>query len=110
MVTRGRALWEEKAAAKRDATYEKIPHEWRLNSEDRKKANGQINLTGEFIEQWLTKDDVAITAEDATTLLKKLSNGTYSALQVTQAFCKRTAIAQQIVRISSVVVYQSSAH
>lgn len=46
----------------------------------------------------LTHRELEITALSATGLLQLLHNGTYTAVEVTTAFCKRAAIAHQAVR------------
>lgn len=46
----------------------------------------------------LTGRELEITALSATRLLQLLHNGTYTAVEVTTAFCKRAAIAHQAVR------------
>ena len=95
------ASWEAVAAAKRESTHSKIPREWLLDEAMLEKASKERNLTGDFIEQYLNDDEKVLTELPASSLLAKIREGTYSALQVAQAFCKRTAIAQQIVCKSS---------
>ncbi|KAL9610017.1 MAG: hypothetical protein Q9167_005259 [Letrouitia subvulpina] len=91
-----KASWENSAAEKRASTHSKIPREWLLDKAALEKALAERNLTGPFIESWLTDEEKVLTKLSATSLLPQIRNGTYSALQVTQAFCKRTAIAQQM--------------
>lgn len=60
----------------------------------------------------LSEVESRITSDfDATALLEELKNGTWSAEQVVIAFCKRAAIAQQLVQPTqnhdvTVVAYQ----
>ncbi|KAJ4140614.1 hypothetical protein NW765_015891 [Fusarium oxysporum] len=54
--------WEARASAKRAATLDKIPLEWRLSSEDLERAHCQRDITGPFIEQFLCKEAVSITS------------------------------------------------
>ncbi|KAL9036398.1 MAG: hypothetical protein Q9214_006151 [Letrouitia sp. 1 TL-2023] len=91
-----KSSWEILAAEKRASTHSKIPREWLLDKATLEKASTERNLTGPFIESCLTDAEKALTKLSATSLLPQIRNGTYSALQVAQAFCKRTAIAQQI--------------
>jgi amidase len=46
----------------------------------------------------LTRRELEVTALSATRLLQLLHNGTYTAVEVTTAFCKRAAVAHQAVR------------
>ncbi|KAI9726211.1 MAG: hypothetical protein M1828_001885 [Chrysothrix sp. TS-e1954] len=88
--------WEAKAAAKRADILAKIPKEWILNSAELGKASKQRDLTGLFIEQYLSVEETAITKERATILSDKLRNGSYRSKDVVRAFCKRAALAQQM--------------
>ena len=98
--------WEARAAAKRASIAAKIPSDWRLSERDLKKAEDRRNLTGSFIEQYLTDHERMITGLSAVSLLSKIRDKDLTALEVTSAFCKRTAIAQQMVYEISFVVAQ----
>ena len=89
--------WQEKAEAKRAKTKSKIPEEWTLNKDDLAAAKEQRQLSGPFIESFLDGRELEITSNDSVPLLAKIRSGHYTALQVTKAFCKRAAIAHQIV-------------
>jgi amidase len=93
----GEASWEAKAAAKRASTLAKIPPEWLLDKKEIEKGLKQRNLTGPFIEQYLSPEEVAIIHQGSTTLVEKIRERELSAVQVTRAFCKTAAIAHQIV-------------
>lgn len=45
----------------------------------------------------LSPEEIDITIKDATAILEKIHTGVWSAEQVCLAFCKRAAIAQQLV-------------
>jgi amidase len=96
--------WQEKAEAKRAKTKSKIPEEWTLDKDDLVAAKKQRQLSGPFIERLCDADELEITSNDSVPLLAKIKSGHYTALQVTKAFCKRAAIAQQIVRLYSSLV------
>ena len=89
--------WQAKARAKVADMKSRIPTEWILNQADLEKAREQRNLTGPFIEQFLTDDEKRITEYDSVGLVERIKSGQYSAVEVVRAFCKRAAIAQQIV-------------
>ena len=89
--------WETKAADKRASTHAKIPKDWLLDKATLRKASAERDITGPFIEDCLSSDEKALTKLPASALLLKIGDGTYSAVEVTRAFCKRTAIAQQLV-------------
>jgi amidase len=47
----------------------------------------------------MSKEELELTDKDATELLELLASGKVKSYDVTLAFCKRAAIAQQLVRI-----------
>jgi len=76
----------------------KIPREWLLPKSYHKARNFMdIPLTCGVLNDM----ECDITSNfDATALLQKLKDGAWSAEQVTGAFCKRAAIAHQLVRMT----------
>ena len=50
-----------------------------------------------FIEQFLDKEAISITSMTSVPLLKTLAEQKWSAFQVATAFCRRAAVAHQIV-------------
>ena len=96
--------WEQVAAQKRDSVLALIPKEWRIPSPP--SIAEQRNVTGSFIQQYLDKKEIEITETDADDIVKKASNGTWSAYEIAQAFCHRAAIAHQLV--SLVYAYRGS--
>jgi len=93
--------WKDRAATKRAETLNKIHPEWRLTADDLERANQQRDITGPFIEQFLDKDEVSITSLASVPLLKALAERKWSAVQVATAFCRRAAVAHQIVGYST---------
>lgn len=89
--------WQSKAAAKRAAILASIPKEWRLSPAQLKLAEGVRDITGPFMQQFLSKDEVAIVSLDSVPIVEAVKAGILSAVQVTKAFCRAAAIAHQIV-------------
>ena len=89
--------WKDRAAAKRAETLNKILPEWRLSADDLERASQQREITGPFIEQFLDKDEISVTSMTSVPLLKALAEQKWSAVQVATAFCRRAAVAHQIV-------------
>lgn len=90
--------WQSKAAEKRAAILACIPEEWRLSPAQLKLAEGQRDITGPFIEQFLDDAEIAIISLDSVPIVEAIQSRKLSAVQVTNAFCKTAAIAHQIVR------------
>jgi amidase len=81
----------------------KIPQAWRLPR--------HLLETTEKDVTWvpassgiLSEKELATTLCDATEIIQKIHAGTWSAEEVCLAFCKRAAIAQQLVRITTIQV------
>jgi amidase len=92
--------WQEIAAAKKDEQASRIPAEWRLSDEVLKAAEKTVDLRPLAAScGLLTAKELEITdgKYDATELAAEIAKGTYTAVEVTTAYCKRAAIAQQLL-------------
>lgn len=98
--------WEAKAAAKRSSALACIPKEWRLCADALSRLqtpieNSPNNLFALDIikaSEILTPKELQITEKyTVLELLDALAKSTLSAVEVTTAFSKRAAIAQQLV-------------
>ena len=84
------------AASKKAQQWAKIPKAWRLPTERFQDANNVTNIP--LTCGLLNETEASITSDyDATALLGQLKAGVWSVEEVTIAFCKRAAIAQQLV-------------
>ncbi len=84
------------AAEKKAQQWAKIPTDWRLPTEAFHDSNNVMDIP--LTCGLLNETEARITSDyDATALLEKLKAGVWSVEQVTVAFCKRAAIAQQLV-------------
>ena len=86
--------WQDAAAKKRDAISALIPVEWR--SESTPSVQEQVDVT-DFIKQYLSEEELAITESDAEQIVGKTTSGAWSAEKVARAFCHRAALAHQLV-------------
>lgn len=86
--------WQDAAAKKREAISALIPAEWRLDSTP--SVQEQVDVT-EFIKQYLSEEELAITESDAEQIVGKTTSGAWSAEKVARAFCHRAALAHQLV-------------
>lgn len=91
--------WEARAAAKRAAALSKIPVAWRLTTKYL-KGHEQSDLNVLDIPAKcgiLDQNELQITQLDAQSLAKAAQTGSLKAVDIATAFCKRAAIAQQLV-------------
>lgn len=89
--------WQAKARTKVADTESKIPKGWVLQRADLDKAREQRNLTGPFIEQFISGGEKDIVRNDSLCLIEKIRYQRYSAVEVAETYCKTAAISQQIV-------------
>ncbi|KAK5127721.1 hypothetical protein LTR08_004313 [Meristemomyces frigidus] len=87
--------WKAKGKAKADSILALIPKEWRLESIP--SVEEQRDVTGLYIQQFLSKQEIAITETDAVGIVCKTTAGAWTAVEVAKAFCHRAALAHQLV-------------
>ncbi|KAL4874303.1 amidase signature domain-containing protein [Aspergillus karnatakaensis] len=100
-------MWKEIAASKRAARDKAIPKDWLLPAGH--VSDNQINVihVPENCDI-LTSRELEITALEAQTLVQKILDRDYSSYEVTLAFCKRAAIAQQLVNCLSEIFFDAA--
>ena len=94
--------WTSIAAAKRAARDALIPPAWRLPNKqeytDESSPAYLLDVTGVPASCGiLTADDLVITVAPADEILRNVHSGKWTARVVAEAFCKRAAVAQQLV-------------
>ncbi|KAL3482856.1 amidase signature domain-containing protein [Aspergillus germanicus] len=105
-MTNSQMPWEDPVARKREACSNKIPQEWRISEELLSPVTIPLSeskidfIRNDMIRKSgiLTPRELAIT-ENYTVreLLAALANGALTSAEVTTAYCKRAAVAQQLV-------------
>ncbi|KIW04342.1 uncharacterized protein PV09_04632 [Verruconis gallopava] len=86
--------WKTVAEEKRESILKAIPAEWKLQSIP--TVEQVKDVTGGYIEQFLSPKEVEITNTDAVGIVGKAKSGTWSAVEITKAFCHRAALAHQL--------------
>ncbi|KLJ13351.1 hypothetical protein EMPG_11727 [Blastomyces silverae] len=98
--------WQEKAANKRQACADKLPREWRVSEQFLAGLNAPLSdhkndlIRTEAIRKSgiLTDRELKITEHyTVTSLISALADGRLTSTEVTLAYCKRAAVAQQLV-------------
>lgn len=109
------ADWETKAAERRKQLSNKIPAEWRLKEEllgelsapADKSDNNVLELGFCKRSGILSEKELNITESyTVSELLENLASGKLTAVEVTTAFCKRAAIAHQLVKTSASWIFR----
>ncbi|KAK6846198.1 amidase [Apiospora arundinis] len=89
------ASWLTLATAKREAILGSIPEKWRLTKIP--SVEEQRNVTGAYVQQFLSPREVEITGADAVGIVEKTTTGAWSAVEVIKAFCHRASLSHQLV-------------
>ncbi|VDC00620.1 unnamed protein product [Peniophora sp. CBMAI 1063] len=98
--------WSTIVAEKRVALAAKIPAAWRLASVP---DSTELRNAVDFPRQFMSERSIAITeTTDARVLLAKIASGQYTAHEVTEAFCHRAAIAQQVVNCLAEIMFDDA--
>ncbi|KAL1960109.1 hypothetical protein VTO42DRAFT_281 [Malbranchea cinnamomea] len=90
------ATWEQIAKAKRENLSKLIPEKWKLK-DPVPSADVLRDVTGSYVQQFLTPREIEITETDAVGIVQHTTTGKWTAVEVTEAFCHRAALAHQLV-------------
>lgn len=91
--------WQDIVSDKKAEQLSRIPKEWLLTEDLAGSATGATDLRPLAWTSGILSDrELEITGDnlDATSLLAKIADRTYSSVEVVTAFCKRAAVAQQV--------------
>ena len=100
------STWQHQAKTKLDAINGSIPEEWRLSSIP--SIEEQKDVTGPFIRNFLSTEEIEITETDAVDIVEKTSLGIWSAEEVTIAFCHRASLAHQLTNCLHEVFFEAA--
>jgi amidase len=87
--------WQTAAAEKRQSLIDLIPPQWVIPALP--QADALRDITGDFVHQYLTKDEVDVTESEVSTILRCIHEGKWKARDVAEAFSHRAALAHQMV-------------
>lgn len=98
--------YQELAAKKRADQLSLIPPEWRLSPTPSVESSPNALA---YLRRILTPSELALTEEtDITKLLRKLSSGEISSLELTRAFAKRAALAHQLTTCCTEIFFEEA--
>ena len=88
-------VWRAQGEAKRLSILDAIPKQWKLTSPVPPAA--QLRDVTEYIRQFLSPREIEITETNAVDIAAQTSSGRWKAVDVTEGFCHRAALAHQLV-------------
>ncbi|PQE33815.1 general amidase protein [Rutstroemia sp. NJR-2017a WRK4] len=98
--------WQVTAKKKRDSVNALIPQQWRLDHVP--SIIDQRDVTGKYIQQFLTDREIEITETDAVGIVEKTTTGVWTAREVCEAFCHRAALAHQLVNCLHEIFFEEA--
>lgn len=100
--------WRKIVEKKRNELKSCIPQKWVDDTlKDKMAQMGYVN-TGDFLDTVISEEEAKITNLTLVELAKKISDGELSALEVTEAYCHRTALVQQILNCCSEIFFDKA--
>ncbi|KAJ6781381.1 hypothetical protein PWT90_04327 [Aphanocladium album] len=111
------ADWENKVAERRQQLSSKIPAEWRLKPELLGELKTPVEQSDNNVLELgfckrsgiLSQKELDITESyTVSKLLEELASGKLTALEVTTAFCKRTAIGHQLINCCTEIFFDKA--
>ncbi|GAA83937.1 general amidase GmdA [Aspergillus luchuensis IFO 4308] len=99
--------WEQTAATKRQSVLAAIPEKWRIKGPIPSPTE-QRDVTGPYIQQFLSPREIEITETDAVGITERTTTGQWTAVEVTEAFCHRAALAHQLVNCLHEVFFDAA--
>ncbi|KAF2152646.1 acetamidase [Myriangium duriaei CBS 260.36] len=100
--------WESIASSKREALSSSIPPEWRIPASQLPPESQTSVVSWPKDSGFFTSAELEITSLSASELLPRIHSGSYTAENVTRAYCKRAAVAQQLVNCLSETLFDSA--
>lgn len=88
--------WQTLGKLKRESVNALIPEAWLLPS-PLPSVEEQRDVTGPYIQQFLSPREIEITEKDAVGICEKTTTGIWKAKEVAEAFCHRASLAHQMV-------------
>lgn len=89
--------WEDIGKRAQAKVLESIPPEWRLPNDKLPPADQANVLDVPYTSGLFSEREVLITSSSATNIVGAIASGEWKAVEVTRAFCKRAAVAHQLV-------------
>lgn len=99
--------WVKVASAAQVTLAESIPTEYRIPQEQLPSESQQDVTLWPKESGWFSSKELDITDSTASKILENIASKSWSSEEVTRAFCKRAAAAQQLVDTASQHVFYS---
>ncbi|KIV82211.1 hypothetical protein PV11_04338 [Exophiala sideris] len=95
--------WQEIRDAKKAEQAARIPAEWKLKQNPPEETRDLRPYA--YKSGILSNRELEITDLDATSLIERIASGSYTAVEVVTAYCKRAALAQQLTNCLTEIAF-----
>jgi amidase len=100
--------WQQIAHAKRSNTNALIPSKWLLSSSSPYLSKENCPDATKIPSEILSSSELEMTSAPTEMLLQNLREGKWSAVQVTEAFCHRAALAHQLTNCLAEIFFSTA--
>ncbi|KAH8681881.1 amidase signature domain-containing protein [Xylariales sp. PMI_506] len=100
--------WQDIAARKQQQRAAKIPSEWVIPEALLPPAEEDFVQDFPVKSGLFTEQELLITESSASDVVAKIASGEWTALEVTKAVCKRTAVAQQLINCVTEIYFEQA--
>lgn len=100
--------WEDIAEAKRETVRKAIPPEWINDSIKHDMTKSGFINTHDYLDTIVPDKEKSITKLTMLELQSQLAKGELKAVEVTKAYCHRTALAQQLLNCCSEIFFEKA--
>ena len=100
--------WQEIAAAKKKQRADKIPPQWRLPESILPPMETRDVQDFPHSSGFFTNHELLITESTASEVVEKIAQREWTALEVTEAICKRAAVAQQLLNCVTEIYFDQA--
>ncbi|KKZ66928.1 hypothetical protein EMCG_07424 [[Emmonsia] crescens] len=98
--------WEVTAKTKRESLLNLIPEKWRIPAPI--PPASELRDVTKYIQQFLSPREIEITELDTVSLAQRTTTGQWTAVEVTEAFCHRAALAHQLVNCMHEIFFDAA--
>ncbi|KAI1879020.1 hypothetical protein JX265_003197 [Neoarthrinium moseri] len=103
-----REPWQEIAARKQAERVSKLPSEWLIPKPLLPPTEQSFVQDFPTSSGFFTDKELLITESTASEVVGKIATGEWTALEVTKAICKRTAVAQQLINCVTEIYFEQA--
>lgn len=101
-------IWQDIARTKKQTLYDSIPQKWQHSSLKEDMLEAGFSNAHDYLDTILPVHEVEVTQMSVAMLQTKIASRELSALEVTEAFCHRAALAQQILNFCSEIFLEEA--